>query len=112
MIRTLRYAVLGVVLLVLVLLAMANRDAVEVALLPDGMPLATDLRLTVPLFGIVFAALLFGLLLGIFFEYFREHKQRRDANQTRREANKLANEVERLKSESGEDEDDVLALLN
>lgn len=106
-----RLAVLGLVLLGLVLLALANRGSVEIALLPAGLPLADSLKMTAPLFLVVFAALVLGLLLGMFFEYFREHKQRRAANQTRREANQLAGEVERLKAEGGKDEDDVLALL-
>jgi len=111
MIRIIRLAVLAVVLFALVLLALANRGMVEISLLPDGLPLAETLRLSMPMFVVVFAALVLGLLLGMFFEYFREHKHRRAANQTRREASQLAGEVERLKSESGKDEDDVLALL-
>lgn len=112
MIRLFRLAVLGLVLALLVLLALANRGAVEIALLPAGLPMAETLRLNAPLFLIVFAALLLGLLLGIFFEYFREYKLRRAGSQAKREASQLAGEVKRLKSESGKDDDDVLALLN
>lgn len=112
MIRMIRLGVLGLVLLALVFLALANRSVIEIALLPAGFPLAESLKLSVPLFIVVFAALLLGLLLGMFFEYFREHKQRRAASETRRKANKLEGEVQRLKAEGGKDEDDVLALLN
>lgn len=111
MFRIIRLVVLGFVLAALVLLALANRAPVNIALLPDGLPLAAQFQLNVPLFAVVFVALFAGLLLGMFYEYFREHKHRRAASQNRRQAKSLASEVARLKGENGED-DDVLALLN
>lgn len=96
----------------LVLVALANRESVSVALLPEGLPYAGDLVREVPLFAVIFAAIGAGLLLGYFLEYFREHKYRRQAAVKNREAAQLAAEVKKLKKSHGSDEDDVLALLN
>lgn len=109
--RYIRYAILAVFMLALVLIALANRGAVEVAALPDGLPFAAELKLQVPMFAVIFAAIVLGLVVGYFLEYFREHKFRRRAAQKSREAAQLSTEVQRLKKESGKDEDDVLALL-
>lgn len=96
----------------LVLLALANRGAVSVAALPEGLPYADTLQMEVPLFAVIFAAIGVGLLFGYFMEYFREHKYRRQAAVKNREAARLAAEVAKLKKSNGSDEDDVLALLN
>lgn len=95
----------------LVLLALANRAPVQVSALPEGLPYAGVLRIEIPLFIIIFAAIGAGLLLGYFLEYFREHKYRRQAAVKNREAAALSAELSKLKAASGSDEDDVLALL-
>lgn len=110
--RYIRYIILAVFMAVLVLIALANRGAVNVALLPEGLPYAAELTREVPLFAVIFAAIGAGLLLGYFMEYFREHKYRHQAAIKNREAAQLAAEVARLKKADGSDEDDVLALLN
>jgi len=96
----------------LVLVALANREAVSVSLLPTELPYAAELTRDVPLFAVIFAAIAVGLLLGYFMEYFREHKYRRQAAVKNREAAALSAEVAALKKSNGSDEDDVLALLN
>ena len=110
--RFVKYIILAAFMAALVLLALANKGAVTVAALPDGLPYADSLRLEVPMFAVIFAAIGAGLLLGYFLEYFREHKYRRQAAVKNREAAALASEVAKLKSANGSDEDDVLALLN
>ncbi len=110
--RYIKYIILAAFMAALVLLALANRGAVTVAALPEGLPYADVLSLQVPLFAIIFAAIGTGLLLGYFLEYFREHKYRRQAAVKNREAAALAAEVAQLKKSNGSDEDDVLALLN
>ncbi len=110
--RYLKYIILAGFMAALVLLALANKGLVTVAALPDGLPYADKLHFEVPLFAVIFAAIGAGLLLGYVLEYFREHKYRRQAAVKNREAAALASEVAKLKSASGADEDDVLALLN
>jgi len=110
--RIVKYTILAGFMGGLVMLALANKAVVTIAALPDGLPYADTLRLDVPLFAVIFAAIGTGLLLGYFLEYFREHKYRRQAAVKNREAAALASEVAKLKSANGSDEDDVLALLN
>jgi len=110
--RYIKYFVLAVFMAVLVLVALANRGAVNVALLPEGLPFAGAFSREVPMFVVIFAAIAVGLLLGYFLEYFREHKYRRKAAVKNREAAQLVAEVAALKKSSGSDKDDVLALLN
>ena len=110
--RYIKYIILAAFMAALVLLALANRGAVLVSALPEGLPYAGVLRLEVPLFVIIFAAIGLGLLLGYFLEYLREHKYRRLAAVKNREAAALSAELSQIKKSNGSDEDDVLALLN
>lgn len=113
MIRYTRYAFLAVVAVVLVTLAIANRQMVELKLLPEGLDEFTGFTgtLSLPLFAVIFAGLALGLLVGYALEWLREHKIRREANQNRREVGKLEREVKRLKQKRETEGDDVLALL-
>jgi len=109
--RYIRYIILAAFMVALVSVALANRDAVSVSLLPEGLPFAAEFSRELPLFLVIFSAIGIGLLLGYFLEYFREHKYRRQAAVKNREAAQLAAEVAQLKKSNGSDEDDVLALL-
>jgi uncharacterized membrane-anchored protein YhcB (DUF1043 family) len=64
------------------------------------------------MFVVIMLSMLAGLLVGYVLEYFREHKQRREAAVRKREVDILAREVDVLKKQAGTEEDDVLALLN
>jgi uncharacterized integral membrane protein len=114
MIRYLRLAFLVVTGIVLLTIALANRAPVTLRLLPDEMaaflPFAT--AITLPLFLIVFGGIVMGLLIGFFWEWFREHRHRAEASRQRRRAAELQREVKDLRGtrRSGE-KDDVLALL-
>lgn len=109
--RIIRYSILAIFMILLVLLAMANRDLVLVALVPADLPFAAGLRMELPLFAIIFASIVVGLVLGYVLEFFREHKYRKKASVKNREAAQLSVEVAQLKKESGKDDDDVLAIL-
>lgn len=113
--RYLRYLVLFVLAICLITVALANRQLVTLSLLPDD--LATAARFTfaieVPLFLVVFAGIIIGLLLGFVWEWLREGKMRSEANRVKRDAVKLEREVKRLKRREAkaEGKDEVLALL-
>ena len=109
--RLIRYAILAIFMVLLVSLALANRAPVTVALLPAELPMATKLMIDLPLFVIIFGAIIVGLVLGYLMEFFREHKYRKKAAVKNREAAQLSAEVALLKKESGKDDDDVLAIL-
>jgi lipopolysaccharide assembly protein A len=114
MLRALRYiffALLGVALLAV---ASANRGTVTLRLLPEEMDRFFGVGWTVdlPLFLVIFAGILAGLLIGFVWEWFREARIRAEASQHRRKVGHLEREVSRLRDAKGEKTDDVLALLD
>jgi uncharacterized integral membrane protein len=109
--RTFRYLVLGVILLVLVVLALANREPVTLNLLPSGMARVMPVAIELPLFVVCLLAVMVGMVLGYLLEWLREHKHRRHATHKAREAARLNAEVDRLRRQAGKPDDDVLALL-
>lgn len=111
--RLVRVAFLVVLAAVLVVLALANRGPVMLRLLPENMaafvPVPTSV--TLPLFLVIFAAILLGLLIGFVWEWLREHRYRAEARRQRRTADELKREMRVLKGRGQRDKDDVLALL-
>lgn len=114
MIRALRYLSLAVLALGLIALALSNRGMVELRALPPeaGDFLGFAWAVQVPLFLVIFAAILLGLFIGFVWEWLREHRIRSDAARTRREAARLSREVSRLRQDKAGPKDDVLALLD
>ncbi len=110
--RYLRYMFYAALMLVLVLLALANREMVTLSLLPAQLSGLFPATVRLPLFVVIMLSMLGGLLVGYVLEYFREHKLRREGALKKREAAELSREVAVLKSQAGTQEDDVLALLN
>lgn len=110
--RYFRYSFYAVLMLVLILLALANREMVTLAVLPTQLSGLFPVSIRLPMFVVIMLSMLAGLLVGYVLEYFREHKLRREAAAKKREAESLAREVEALKKQAGTQEDDVLALLN
>jgi putative membrane protein len=109
--RTLKLLLLGLILVAIVVLALANREVVTLHLLPEGMARVMPLSIQLPLFVVSLLSIVVGMLIGYLLEWLREHKHRRRASQKSREAAQLNREVERLRKDSGKPEDDVLALL-
>ncbi len=110
--RYLRYSFYAVLMVVLVMLALANRQVVTLAVLPEQLSSILPVSIQLPMFVVIMLSMLGGLLVGYVLEYFREHKQRREAAVRKREVDILAREVDALKKQAGTQEDDVLALLN
>jgi len=110
--RYLRYAFYAVLMLILIILALANREVVTLALLPEQLARFMPVSVRMPMFVVIMLAMLFGLLVGYVLEYFREHKIRREVSRNKREVVKLSQEVDALKRQGGTEEDDVLALLS
>lgn len=113
MMRYIRYAILAVIGIVLISVALANREIVTLKLMPDALAelAGFNLSLPVPLFLVVLAGIAVGLVIGYIFEWLREHKHRRDAGQQHRQVRQLEREVNKLKKQKNEGKDDVLALL-
>ncbi|MEL7255938.1 MAG: DUF1049 domain-containing protein [Pseudomonadota bacterium] len=112
--RYIRYAILASIAVVLIVIAMANRGMVTVQALPTelaqivGMNAAQDL----PLFVVIFAGILGGLVLGFVWEWIREAKERAAAARTAREMERMRAEIKRLKQSGNDSQDEVLALLD
>ncbi len=115
MIRYLRLLLLALLGLVLLTVALANRAPVPVRLLPDDMAALTGLTwaMELPLFLVIFASIIAGVLIGFVWEWFREHGHRATASQKSREVTRLERELAVLKdSTSVPPRDEVLALLD
>ncbi|ATG49097.1 DUF1049 domain-containing protein [Celeribacter ethanolicus] len=112
--RYIRYAFLGALAVVLVTMALANRDVVTLYLLPGELATLSGISLSIqlPLFVVIFGAILAGLLIGFVWEWMREYKHRSAASTHKREKEQLAREVDKLKVDKAKKEgDEVLALL-
>ncbi|MCY4305060.1 MAG: LapA family protein [Aestuariivita sp.] len=92
---------------------MANRSIVTLSLFPQELSdyFGIPWQFEVPLFIAVFGGIIAGLLFGLFWEWMREYKHRREAYFKGREARRLEREISRLKSKYSEENDGVLALL-
>ncbi|CAN5707263.1 hypothetical protein BH23PSE1_BH23PSE1_11660 [soil metagenome] len=109
--RTIKLLLLALILIAIVLLALANRDLVTLNVLPEELSGILARSIDLPLFVVILASVVVGLALGYILEWLREHRHRRRAAEKSREAARLAREVDRLKTQSGKPDDDVLALL-
>lgn len=112
--RYIRYAFLGVLAVVLVAIAMANRSMVDLQLLPDQLAalLSFQAGISVPVFLVFFAGIVAGLLIGFFWEWLREHKHRAAAAERKAELRRLERELKRTQAERDKHKDEVLAILD
>lgn len=114
LVRLLRYLVILLLAVVLVVVAMANRDPVTLHLLPGDLADFAGFSATaeVPLFLVILAAAAAGLVIGFVWEWLREGKHRKTASRGQRQVTALAREVTRLRDQGATPRDEVLALLD
>ena len=112
--RYVRYAFWAILGIGLLTTALANRQQVTLNLVPDELAtfLGWSYSLTLPLFLIIFAGIVAGLLIGFIWEWLREYKHRAQASQERRERQRLQREMEKLKAPEPGSGDDILAILD
>lgn len=113
--RYIRYAFLAAVAIALVTLALANRNIVTLNLLPSELAELVGLgySITLPLFVVIFGAIIGGLLIGFVWEWLRESKHRAAARNNQLAKERLAREVSKLKVDKAKNEgDEILALLD
>ncbi len=112
--RYIRYAFLGTLAVVLIAVALANRDLVTLTLLPGAVSdfVGINHSIELPLFAVIFGAIVVGLMIGFFWEWMREHRMRADKSRTEKELHSTKREVRRLKGREAEKKDEVLALLD
>lgn len=114
MIRYLRYVLLALLAISLLTVALANRSAVTLKALPDDLAAFSGLgwQVDLPLYVVIFASILAGVLIGFVWEWFREHKHRALASTKAREVSKLERELAVMRDTKPEQQDDVLAILD
>lgn len=118
MVRWARTLLLFALALVLLTLAAANRAPVSVALLPPEMERFLSLGQTVqlPLFLVIFAAMLAGLALGFVWEWLRAARQRDEARVVKQRLLALERDLSRQGGGAGGSKDaahdEVLRLLD
>jgi lipopolysaccharide assembly protein A len=110
--RYVRYSLLGLIMIVVVLLAVANREPIVLKLMPEALAFIYQQSVQMPLFLVLLLTLLLGVVLGYVLEWGREMRQRREAAEAKRSIARLERELESLRRKSGETKDDVLAVLN
>lgn len=114
--KYIRWAFLAILAVVLISVALANRDMVTLTLLPEGLAeiFGVNQSVALPMFMVIFASIIVGLLLGFFWEWMREHKHRSEARKQGAEAQKLNRELKREKKKNNAEkgQDDVLALID
>ncbi len=111
--RYLRYAFMLTLAICLIAVALANRQDVNLTLLPEGVAriVGVNQQVALPLFLVIFGGILAGLMIGFVWEWLREYKHRAEATAKRAEAARLDRELTRMRRKTGEGRDDVLALL-
>lgn len=111
--RYVRYLVLGLIAVVLVTVAIANRQPLTLRLLPEELEglFGLSWQITYPAFLILIAVVLVGVLLGFVWEWVREHRYRAEAAAERKERERLEREVKKTAPPREDKGDDVLALL-
>lgn len=112
--RVLRMVFVVLLALILVGIALANRQMVTLSLFPANIDAFLGGRWSVdlPLFLVIFLAIAFGMLAGLVWEYLREAQYRREAREHRAQAAQLEGEVGHLRRQHGNPRDEVLAILD
>lgn len=110
--RYIRYFVLGTIAIVLITIALANRQPLTIRLLPEELTglMGFSWQVTLPAFLILVAAVLVGVFLGFVWEWVREHRFRAQAVAERKERERLEREIKKT-APTPQKGDDVLALL-
>lgn len=112
--RYLRLLFVVVLAVLLIMVALANRQFVEVSLIPSGLEqwVPGDWTTRMPLFLIILLAILAGMVLGVIWEWLRESSLRRESAQRAHELQLLEREVGSLRKTHHAPRDEVLAILD
>ena len=112
--RYLRYGFLGLLAILLMTVAVANRSVVTLTLLPAelGVLFGVNKSVETPLFVVILCGIVAGLLIGFCWEWLREYKLRAEGHRSARQVNKLQRQVRKLQVEKYDEKDEVLALLD
>ena len=86
----------------------------DIRILPSELEgfLGDGMIFSIPTFVLFLCGVIFGLFVGFVWEWIREMKHRSASSRKSKELAKVENELSQLKRESGENEDEILLLLN
>ena len=112
--RTIRIFFVVILAIVLILVAAANRAPVTVGLLPETIAAFTGRAwtLTMPAFVALFLAMVFGVLVGLVWEWLREARLRAESKTRAHDLARLQREVGDLRRTHAAPKDEVLAILD
>jgi uncharacterized integral membrane protein len=102
-VRAIKAIILTIIAAALVLLAVANRQTVDLRLVPAdlGLGIEQEFTISLPLYAVVLIALALGLCIGLVLEMARERKYHRAAAEKRRELGELRAELEQRRRADG-----------
>ncbi|SMO67025.1 LapA family protein [Paracoccus laeviglucosivorans] len=112
--RAIRLFFIALLAVVLILVALANRDIVTISLIPASMAHFTggQWSLSMPAFLALFLAMVFGLVVGLVWEWLREANLRAESKVRAKELARLEREVGDLRRTHAGPRDEVLAILD
>ena len=112
--RYIRVIFLTCLSIILLTLAVANRELVDIRILPSELEgfLGGGMIFSIPIFVLFLCGVIFGLFVGFVWEWIREMKHRSASRRKSKELAKVENELSQLKRESGQNQDEILLLLN
>lgn len=99
---------------ILVAVALANREIVTLSLFPANLDryVQGEWSINLPLFIVIFGAFAIGIVVGLVWEYLREAQLRREARHRSAEVARLEREVGSLRQQHASPRDDVLAIVD
>ena len=114
MFRYLRYLILAAIGLALLIVALANRSPVLLKAVPDDLAafLGLSWQVELPVFVLLFAGIVIGVMVGFLWEWAREHKHRATASTKTREVTRLERELATMRDATSVPQDDIIALLD
>lgn len=109
--KLIRYIIAIIVFALLLLIAMGNNSVIEITLFPSWIPLIGGWNVSAPVFVFLFIAFFIGVICGFIYAALRTIGTRYRASRSKSALKKAERELADLKSETGNHDDDVLAIL-
>ena len=112
--RYVRMLLVALLAVILVGVALANRQLVTVSLFPGRLDryMGGDWQVQMPLFLVIILALLAGMILGLIWEWMRETAVRQESARRAHDLQVLEREVRGLRVTHHAPRDEVLAILD
>lgn len=112
--RFIRLLLVCLLALILIAVALANRQMVMLSAFPAnfGQHLGGQWTVELPLFLVIFLAMAVGMLAGLIWEYLRETSIRKEARMKGAEVTRLESEVGHLRDRHAAHKDEVLTIID